>query len=362
MRAPESSGTLFRLGYRLALLPAALSGVFSALSVYLAGSSLTVSVASGLLVMVGVLAAAYLLAARLLRKRLDRLESIIFKSSRSKFKLLQNKPEKDELDLLIHEAEQARNAIHKEFEQMDQTENYRKEFIGDISHELKTPIFTVQGYLETLLDGALEDPAVNRKFLENAMKNTARLTNLTKDLMEISKLETGELRPNMQLVPLNSVINEVLETLQYKADQSGITLEFKKSRSNIFAIADRNQLRQVLINLVENAIKYNRPDGKVTIHTDIYSLNPSKVIVTVRDTGIGIEKEDIKRVTERFFRVDKSRSREQGGTGLGLAIVKHILESHHEQLQIDSTPGEGSVFQFTLKNADHHHERTPSPE
>ncbi len=260
----------------------------------------------------------------------------------------------DEIQEVMIDAEWSRSTITREFQKMDETENYRKEFIGDISHELKTPIFSVQGYLETLLDGALDDPEVNQLFLTKAMKNVNRLIFLTNDLMEISRLESGELKPELSVIPLNNLIHDAIDSLQYKADQRNVKLFFEEKETNAFALADRNQIRQVLVNLIENSIKYNKPDGKVYIRTRFDEHDNSKIMVSVRDTGIGIDPDDVKRVTERFFRVDKSRSREEGGTGLGLSIVKHILESHGEQLAIESKPGSGSIFRFSLKSADHH--------
>ncbi len=354
MKLPEKR-FFFRLDLKLSLVPAVTSGLLLFISHLFTDIPLLYSALTALTCSLLVLMITWLYARNVLRRRLNDLEKIIFDSSKNKLTIpTPDTQVADELDWLIHEAKQTKKAIQDEFERMDRTENYRKEFIGDISHELKTPIFTIQGYLETLLDGALEDRKVNRQFLTKAMKNTERLINLTKDLMEISKLETGELKPVMQLIPLNTVINDVIETLQYKAEQSDIQIHFQQDRSNIFVKADRNQIRQILVNLVENAIKYNKPGGHIYIHTGRDKNKPDKIIVSIKDTGIGIEKNNIKRVTERFFRVDKSRSREQGGTGLGLAIVKHILESHNEELMIKSSPGEGSCFTFRLKSADHH--------
>lgn len=258
----------------------------------------------------------------------------------------------DELDYLLLQSAKTSLMVEKEFQRLHKIENYRKEFIGDISHELKTPIFAVQGFVETLLDGALEDPEVNRVFLKKAMKNINRLTLLTKDLMEISKLETGELKSVIQTIPLNAVIKEVLESLHYKASQEKIALIFNEEHRNVFVKADRNQIRQVLINLIENAIKYNKQEGTVEIRVEPDRSEPEKIRITVQDSGIGIHEPDIERITERFYRVDKSRSREKGGTGLGLAIVKHIVEAHGEKLTIESVPNQGSSFSFTLKNAD----------
>jgi two-component system phosphate regulon sensor histidine kinase PhoR len=241
--------------------------------------------------------------------------------------------------------------VEKELIRLNKIENYRKEFIGDISHELKTPIFAIQGFIETLLNGAVHDDEVNEVFLHKAMKNVNRLTYLTKDLMEISRLETGELKSNMQEMFLRDVVLDVVENLQYKAEDENIELVVHDFDKNIQIRADRNQIKQVLINLVENAIKYNKENGKVEI--GMKEIGSGKIELFVKDTGIGIDTNDIERVTERFFRVDKSRSRERGGTGLGLSIVKHIIEAHGEKLTIESKPDEGSVFRFTLTPVSH---------
>jgi two-component system, OmpR family, phosphate regulon sensor histidine kinase PhoR len=346
----------FRTGLRLASLPGSVSGLIVALVIFFwTGNSwyaLLLGLAGGGLVFLMV----YLHALYLLRHRLEKIRSII-QCMPARHGNSERPPQMDTADevaCLLRDAEWSREMISREFHKMDEAENYRKEFIGDISHELKTPIFSVQGYLETLLDGALEDPEVNQLFLSKAMKNVNRLIVLTNDLMEISRLETGELKPELTVIPLNNVIHDVIDSLQYKAEQRNVRIIFEEKETNAFALADRNQIRQVLVNLIENAIKYNKPDGRVYVSTRFPTSDRSRITVSIRDTGIGIAPEDIKRVTERFFRVDKSRSREQGGTGLGLSIVKHILESHKEQLEIESKPGQGTVFRFTLRSADHH--------
>ncbi len=259
---------------------------------------------------------------------------------------------KDELDRLILDSSEAALTIEKEFYRLMKLENYRKDFIGDISHELKTPIFAIQGFVETLLEGALEDESVNRHFLSKTMKNVNRLTILTSDLMEIAKLETGELKSHIQPLYISDCVSEVQDTLQYRAAEENITLEIHVEDNRLRVWSDRNQLRQVLVNLVENGIKYNRTGGRVKLTVSRNKKHDGKICVAVEDTGIGIAPEHLSRVTERFFRVDKSRSRVKGGTGLGLSIVKHILESHGSELKVESRPGEGSRFSFCLKNAD----------
>ena len=259
---------------------------------------------------------------------------------------------RDEIDLLTKRLILASKTVEKEILRLNKIENYRKEFIGDISHELKTPIFAIQGFLETLLNGALDDPEVNEVFLQKAMKNVYRLTYLTKDLMEISKLETGELKSNFQEIYLRDLVLDVVENLQYKSQKENVTIRVEDFDKNLQVKADRNQIKQVLINLIENAIKYNVQGGSVEIGVKPNPTDKYRVLLYVKDTGIGIDPKDIPRVTERFFRVDKSRSREKGGTGLGLSIVKHIIEAHGETLSIESG-SEGTEFSFTLSKVNH---------
>lgn len=255
---------------------------------------------------------------------------------------------KDELDYLIKQSVRASKTVEREIQRLNRIENYRKEFIGDISHELKTPIFAIQGFIETLLNGAIDDDGVNRKFLEKAQRNANRLIYLTKDLMEISKLETGELKSDVQDINLGKVIKEVVENLQYKAQKEKITLSTENIPEDTLVSADRSQIKQVLANLIENAIKYNFKGGLATVGVKDHPHDNDRLLVYVKDSGIGISQQFIERVTERFFRVDKSRSREKGGTGLGLAIVKHIMEAHDEELYIESMPDVGSTFSFSL--------------
>lgn len=258
---------------------------------------------------------------------------------------------RDELDNILNRLNDTSDTIEREIQRLKRMENYRKDFIGDLSHELKTPIFAIQGFIETLLNGALEDPEVNREFLQKAMRNVNRLIALTNDLMEIAKLETGELKVNPVVMPLRIMITEIVETLYYKAQREQISIEVQDFDHNLAVFADRNQIRQVMLNLVENALKYNHSGGSVVIGVRPTPQAAKKITVFVQDSGIGIEAKHLPRVTERFYRIDKSRSRDKGGTGLGLAIVKHIIEAHHEQLTVESTPSVGSTFSFTLQNA-----------
>jgi two-component system phosphate regulon sensor histidine kinase PhoR len=347
LKKRKFSSISIRTAFPSALILAILIAVFLFLTTALpvsqiAGAGIGVFAVSFLVV--------YLISARLHKQRIDNLFKIVKNISRKKFRDYDSNPEvvKDELDLLMQRSISASDTVSKELTRLNKIENYRKEFIGDISHELKTPIFAIQGFIETLLNGAIHDENVNEVFLKKTMRNVNRLIYLTNDLMEISRLETGELKSNIKDMYLRDVVLDVVESLQYKAQKENIEIRVKDFDKNIQVRADRNQVKQVLINLIENGMKYNKPGGYVEIGVTNYKKNKNKLLLYVKDTGIGIEKKDLKRVTERFFRVDKSRSREKGGTGLGLAIVKHIVEAHGEKLFIESSPEEGSTFSITL--------------
>ncbi len=253
------------------------------------------------------------------------------------------------LDDVAEEVEAWADVQQKELDKYKTWAEYRRRFVGDISHELKTPIFNIQGFLHTLLDGALEDPQVNRPYLERAAKNLDRLSTIVEDLEAISKYETGELVLDMQAFDLRKLAEEVFEDLEFKAARKHIRLEFKEGLGPSCRVrADRESIRQVLINLVSNSIKYGNPNGRTKI--GYYDMD-RQVLIEVADNGIGIPEDKLKHVFDRFYRVDESRSREQGGSGLGLAIVKHIIEAHQQAITLRSTPNLGSTFGFTLEKA-----------
>lgn len=253
-------------------------------------------------------------------------------------------------DVLAEVNEQVTNWAQEqtnEIEQLKNLEKYRKEFLGNVSHELKTPIFSMQGYISTLLDGGLEDQNINRLYLERTEKNIERLTNIVNDLEAISRLESGELKPEYGKFNIISLTDEVIDSLEVKALNRKITLQFGgiyESPVNVYA--DREKIRQVLTNLLQNSIAYGNEKGFTKI--SFFDMD-EHVLIEVTDNGIGIEKEHLSRIFERFYRTDKSRSREQGGTGLGLAIVKHIIEAHKQNISTRSTIGVGTTFSFTLK-------------
>lgn len=236
-----------------------------------------------------------------------------------------------------------------EIELLKQNEAYRKEFLQNLSHELKTPIFAIQGYVDTLLNGALENPEVNKKFLASTSRNIDRLVNLVDDLDEISKLESGEQLLLKANFVVQDVIKEVFDTLSIKAEQKQIKLAVKKGcELPLTAYADKEKIRQVMINLVDNAIKYGKQNG--LIEASVYKIEGKRILIEISDDGTGIGEEHISRIFERFYRTDLARSRKVGGSGLGLAICKHIVEAHQQTIHVRSKIDVGTTFGFTLES------------
>ncbi|WP_340077328.1 sensor histidine kinase [Leptobacterium sp. I13] len=261
-----------------------------------------------------------------------------------------NQPITTNMTTLTREIEKFAKDKKLEIETLKVREAYRKEFMGNVSHELKTPLFTVQGYIHTLLDGAMEDKAVRKKYLQRAAKGVERLIYIIKDLDMITKLEIGDVRLEYEDFNIVELISNVFELLEMKASKKEITLMFDMDYNKpILVHADKEKIQQVLTNLIVNSIKYGKKGG--TTEVSIENLIKNKVIVRVTDNGEGIEKHNIPRLFERFFRVDKSGSRKEGGSGLGLSIVKHIIEAHNEKIYVESVFGVGSEFSFTLEKA-----------
>jgi len=230
-------------------------------------------------------------------------------------------------------------------------EQFRKEFLMNLAHELRTPIFSVQGYVDTLLGGALEDEEVNRKFLNNASKSIDRLVRLVDDLDEISKLEVGKIPMIQESFPIHELIKDLYEEFSLKAKEKDIQLSFKKGTERPLIVnADKQKIKQVLVNLIENALKYGSEHGNIV--AGCYEMDDKHVYIEISDDGPGISEEHLPRIFERFYRADRSRSRAIGGTGLGLAIVKHIIEAHGQTVNVRSKPGVGSSFGFTLDRGD----------
>lgn len=234
-----------------------------------------------------------------------------------------------------------------EIDTMKGMETYRKEYIGNISHELKTPLFTIQGYVDTLLEGGVENLAIRDKYLERIDKSVERLLNIVKDLDMINQFESGEITLNKSKFDLNHLIRELIDILDLEAQKKHTKIVLQTSSNQIFVLADKQKISQVLLNLISNAIYYsNRESATVTVKTKVQN---QKILVEVEDNGMGIKPEMLTRIFERFYRIESSRNRNDGGSGLGLAIVKHILEAHQENISVESIYLEGAKFSFSLQ-------------
>ena len=255
----------------------------------------------------------------------------------------------NDMDSLINNVKQVTLKRSFEIDSLKDQAVFRREFLGNIAHELKTPLFTVQGYVLTLLDGAFKDASVNKKYLTRASKGVERLIYIVKDLDLLTNLDKGNIELELDNFDVIELVQNVFDMLEMQAAKSNIRLEFdKKYEQAVLVYADRERIQQVLTNLLMNSIKYGRQQG--TTEVSIQTIYETKWIVRIRDNGEGIEKEHLPRLFERFYRVDKSRNRRMGGSGLGLSIVKHIIEAHGEQIFVESQPEIGSEFSFTLEN------------
>jgi len=237
----------------------------------------------------------------------------------------------------------------QEISLLKEQESFRKEFIGNLAHELKTPVFNIQGYILTLLEGALEDPDHNKKFLIKAAKNVDRMAGLIDDLDVITKIEGGSLELELRQFNLTSLVLDVMDQLEQRSKRAGIKVEFlDENRRNVEVIGDAPKIEQVVTNLISNSLRYGKQGGQTQIR--FFDMD-EQMLVEVADDGIGMSEEHLPRIFERFYRVDKSRSRNVGGSGLGLSIVKHIIEAHGQSISVRSTKGQGSTFAFTLQKA-----------
>ncbi|MBF6610926.1 MAG: GHKL domain-containing protein [Chryseobacterium sp.] len=237
-----------------------------------------------------------------------------------------------------------------ELDTMKEMETYRKEYIGNISHELKTPLFTIQGYVETLMDGAVENLAVRDKYLSRIDTSVERLLDIVKDLDMINQFESGEIDLNITEFDINILVREMIDLLDLEAQKINAKMQLQATQQQIFVKADRQRISQVLVNLISNAIHYANRDNAL-IQVIIKPMN-HKVLIEIKDNGMGIKPEALPRIFERFYRVESSRNRRDGGSGLGLAIVKHILEAHHENIEVHSVYLEGTTFSFTLEKGE----------
>ncbi len=287
-----------------------------------------------------------------------RAERFIFRNMKKIYDdvaLLENSPIRTravttDMAALTREVQKFATGKKLEIELLEVREEYRREFLGNVSHELKTPLFTVQGYLATLLGGAMKDKTLRKKYLQRAEKGVERLIYIVQDLDMISKLESGDLHLEISTFDIVKLVQNVFDLLEMEASKKDILLLFDQKYSKpIFVNGDSEKIEQVIINLIVNSIKYGKDQGSTEV--SIESLTDTNIIIRIKDDGEGIEKHNIPRLFERFFRVDKSGSRVTGGSGLGLAIVKHIIEAHNQKIYIESEFGAGSEFSFTVEKA-----------
>ncbi len=287
-----------------------------------------------------------------LKQFIYRKIKIIYKSIFD-FKVTKADPKTLSVNMSSHIFEEEAKAIEQwaetkkgEIDQLKKMETFRKEFLANVSHELKTPLFNIQGYVETLIDGGLDDPTINVSYLEKASKNISRMNSIINDLENITSLETGQVTLHITTFKITELVKEVYEALSYQAKGKNIALKFKKSCSSGYGVkADKEKIKEVLFNLIGNSIRYGKENGEIQV--GCYDME-NNLLIEVSDDGIGIAKEHLPHLFERFYRVDRDRSRTSGGTGLGLSIVKHVMEVHNQSVHVRSTVNVGTTFGFTL--------------
>jgi two-component system, OmpR family, phosphate regulon sensor histidine kinase PhoR len=287
-----------------------------------------------------------------LYRRLTGIEAQLLEAIRHRYEPQVN-PDQDIIRRIQASVDELIRLNQRELKQMKDLENFRREFVGDVSHELKTPLFAIQGFLDTLLDGAIDDKAVNRKFLKQALKNTSRLNKLVQDLIVISQIETGEVEMKPEEFRIYDVVLDVIDQLESKFNTKGRSVKATVKANGLEqtgVYADPDRIQQVLTNLIDNALEYGNPEGRIEVElTPLPHAGSVGVLrVAVQDDGPGIGAEHLPHIFSRFYRVDKSRSRDVGGTGLGLAIVKNLIEAHGQSIVASSQPGKGTRFEFTL--------------
>lgn len=297
--------------------------------------------------------ASYVIFFLIVRKFINERLKVLYRSIRKgkitsekdfKFKLSEDSIAKAEKETEDWSAEK-----QKEIVRLQEQAKFRREFLGNLAHELKTPIFSIQGYLLTLLEGGLEDKNVNVMFLDRASKATDRMAHMIEDLDQIMKLEVNELPLDFRVFDLKELVKEIFDSLESEASSKSMTLKFEKQYEPVYVKADRAKISQVFVNLLRNSIAYGNEGGATTVR--FYVVDDS-VTIEVSDNGPGIDEASIKRIFERFYRVEKSRNRNDGGSGLGLSIVKHIIEAHQQTIHVRSTEGMGTTFVFTLDAAE----------
>ncbi|MDB2408564.1 ATP-binding protein [Crocinitomicaceae bacterium] len=294
----------------------------------------------------------YITFSLLLRKFVEHRLSLLYRSIQTKAEDTSVIYEDESLDSMIENAEKDvqdwQSKQDQEIVKLKEQETFRREFLGNLAHELKTPVFSIQGYILTLLEGGLEDETINKKFLERASVSTDRIVSVLEDLDQITKLEIDALEMHFESFDILKLASECIEGAELNAKEKNITLSLKNSTEEIYVNADRKRIAQVLTNLLNNSISYGKENGQTTV--SIFIID-DLVTIEIADNGIGIEKTHFSRLFERFYRVEKSRNRHEGGTGLGLAIVKHVIDSHQQKIAVKSSVGVGSQFTFSLDKA-----------
>ncbi len=334
---------------QLAALTAAGLSIPICLIIYLISKTWWEAIVSLFLIFLGSYALVLFTLQKFIYRKIKLIYKLIYQTKATKREEFYYKnilPQKG-IDEVRKDVEEWAEQRKKEIETLQANEAFRKEFLQNLSHELKTPIFAIQGYVDTLLDGALHNSEVNEKFLKNAARNVVRLVGLLDDLDEISKLESGEIKLLLQQFVIQDLIKDVFDALELKAEEKKITCIIKKEcEFPLTVYADKEKIRQVLINLVENAIKYGKENG--IVEASAYNVDGKNVLIEISDDGYGIAEEHLPRIFERFYRTDLARSRKAGGSGLGLAICKHIIEAHNQSIHARSKLDVGSSFGFTL--------------
>jgi two-component system phosphate regulon sensor histidine kinase PhoR len=335
---------------QLSLFTAVVLGIPVAIGAYLLHPEWHVAAISAVVFVAGSYALILAVLQRFIYRKIKLIYKFIYQTKASKKEEMYYKyilPQKG-IDDVREDVERWALQREGEIELLRSNEKYRKEFLQNLAHELKTPIFAIQGYLDTLIDDGVDDPAILQKFLVKANRNVSRLVNLTNDLDEISKLESGEIPLHKENFVIQDLIREVYETLHIKSLEKNIRCQFKKGTEvGITVFADKEKVRQVLINLVDNALKYSHDNG--SLEASVYNTDGKRVLVEISDDGTGIAEEHLGRIFERFYRTDMARSRKIGGSGLGLAICKHIVEAHGQTIHVRSKLDVGTTIGFTLE-------------
>ena len=335
---------------RLSALTALLLSVPISLGIYLLHQSWQVLIAAFIIIFIGSFGLISFTLERFIYRKIKLIYKFIYQTKASKKEETYYQyilPQKS-IDEVREDVEEWAEKQVEEIEMLKRNEQFRKEFLQNLAHEVKTPVFAIQGYVDTLLQGALENPEVNRPFLEKTSRNIDRLVNLINDLDEISKLERGEQVIYKQNFIIQDLVKEVFESLSIKAEQKNIHYGIKKGcESPLTVFADKEKIRQVILNLVENSIKYGKYGGIIT--ASMYITDEQHVLVEISDDGIGMAERHLSRIFERFYRTEEGRSLDITGSGLGLAICKHIIEAHGQTIHARSTEHVGTTIGFTLE-------------